>query len=119
MNEGKQPTCYVTYLSYLIVRDFVKRSVAGLSWKSGLDQSVVAAENCCRISDTFCFEISHRTGAGMLGRSRAVSDDHLVARQFPRAGGNFIVGNIQGALNMTGLVGSAATHVNQHRLILL
>lgn len=104
---------------YLIIRDIVKCSIAALGWEAGFNQSVVAAENCCRISDAFCFEISHRTGAGMLSRSRAVSDNHLVARKLSGAIHNLTVRNVQGTFDMAGLVGFMAAHVNQHCLVLL
>ena len=48
--------------------------------ESGVLQRFKAAQDRRRVIDTFCFEISHRTGAGMFGRSSAVGDNRLVTR---------------------------------------
>lgn len=102
----------------MIGRDFVKWSVAGGSLKSGFNESVIAAEDGRRISDPHLFQNQHRTGTGVLGRSRAVGDNHLVTGQFLTAVTNLCVGNVQRPLNMAGRECRLGAHVNQNRLIM-
>jgi len=54
---------------------------AGYDFKAGFDHSVIAAQNCRCVIDTFSFKIDHRTGGRMFGRSRAIRDNHLVTWQ--------------------------------------
>lgn len=54
-------------------------------------QSFKAAQNRRCVVDSFYFEISHRTGASMLGRSRTVGDNRLIAREFIDVCQDFVV----------------------------
>ena len=103
---------------YLIAREFVKYLFARLRGKASFDQRVITTEHCGRIIDPHFFQFEHRTGACVFGRSRTIRDNLLVARQFPGAVPNLAEGNVQCALNMAGLVGIGATHVNQHSFVL-
>ena len=39
-----------------------------------------ATQQCSRVFDTFSFEIDHRTGARVFGRSRTIGNDRFIAR---------------------------------------
>src|SRR2546425_509874 len=80
--KNLQATSRITeeVVCYLIADNFVKCSVAAFGSKTRLNQAVIPAQDRGCVIDTFCLEISHRTGARMFGRSRAVGGNHLVAR---------------------------------------
>ena len=50
--------------------------------ESGVFPRVPATQECSGVFDTFCFEIEHRTGARMFGRSSTIGNNHLIPRQF-------------------------------------
>ena len=101
----------------MIGRDFVKWSVAGGSLKSGFNESVIAAEDGRRISDPHLFQNQHRTGTGVLGRSRAVGDNHLVTRQFIYMKEDFISGNQTRAFDVALFVCCFTAHVNDDNIV--
>ena len=104
----------------LLPTDFLLRSVRIHPFhyfEARVNHCVVAAEDRSRVVDTYCFEISHRTGASMFGRSRAIGDNQFVTRQLVRMLQDVCKGNQNCSFDMSSRVGCFAAHVNDESIV--
>ena len=86
-------------------------------FKAGLLHRFKPTQHRSRVIQTFCFEISHRTGASMFARSRTVGNNRLIPRQFIHVSRNFSIGNLTSPFDMTFLVSRFSSHINNDRAI--
>ncbi|MEJ7712999.1 MAG: hypothetical protein WKF84_24940 [Pyrinomonadaceae bacterium] len=77
-----------------------------------------AAEERGGVRDAFVFEVLHRTGAGMLARSRTVSNNHFVAWQLAGSTGNFTFRDRERALDVADRVSVLTPYINYKGLVL-
>lgn len=80
--------------------------------KSRFGPRVEAAQQSRGVFYTFSFEIDHRTGARVFGRSSAVGDNQLVARHFAGLSQDLIDGDQARTFDMRLLKGHLAAHID-------
>ena len=101
---GVSASCRLLTAFCLLLSAFCLQLLRGFDRIARRGPCIQAAYQSSRIFDSFCFEISHRTGASMFGRSSTVGDNHLVMRKFVDARQHLVGRNGDRALDMIALV---------------